>query len=126
MKRLLLALITMLALTFIIVPTTSAATDVFKGPCSGAGATSAVCQGRSTSNPLVGPDGLLLKVTRIVGIIAGAAAVIVIIISGLRYILSAGDSTAAKTARNGLIYAVAGLFVIILAQAIIGFIITKL
>lgn len=49
----------------------------------------------------------------------GAVAVLMIVISGLRYITSAGDPQKASQAKNGIIYALVGIAVALAAQAII-------
>ena len=54
--------------------------------------------------------------------ILGAVAVIMIIIGGLKYVLSNGDSSAMTSAKNTILYAVIGLVVAILAYAIVNFI----
>jgi len=58
--------------------------------------------------------------------IIGALAVLIIVISGLRYILSAGDPQKTATAREGIIYALAGLAVAISAEAIVAFVVRRL
>lgn len=64
-------------------------------------------------------DVLLLVVNGLI-IVAGLLAVIYIIWSGYRYIVSAGDPEGAQKARNGLLYAVIGIVVIALSYAIIN------
>lgn len=54
--------------------------------------------------------------------IVGVAAVIMIIISGFRFVTSGGDANATKSARSGILYAVVGLVVVLLAQAIVWFV----
>jgi hypothetical protein len=61
----------------------------------------------------------------ILSAIVGIAAVIVIIISGLRFITANGDASSVATARNGIIYAVAGLIIVALSQAIVHFVLGK-
>lgn len=102
--------------------------DIYGGvKCSGDTAHTAVCRDKDPANdPLTGANGLLQKITNIVAIIAGAAAVIIIIISGLRYITSGGDSNAVSNAKNALIGALIGLTVIVLARALISFVLRKL
>ena len=56
-------------------------------------------------------------------IVAGFVAVIVIIIGGIRYATSAGDSSSVQSAKNTVQYAVIGLVVIIMAAAITDFVI---
>jgi hypothetical protein len=105
-----------------------AATDIFKDACSsGAANSSAVCKnGETTTNPLTGSNGLVVKITRIIAFVAGAAAVVIIMISGLRYINSGGDASKATQARNGIIYALVGLIVIISAQFIISLVMSRI
>lgn len=55
--------------------------------------------------------------------VIGAVAVIMIIIGGLRYTISNGDSGQVTSAKNTILYAVIGLVVAILAYAIVNFII---
>ena len=54
--------------------------------------------------------------------VLGAIAVIMIIIGGFRYVLSAGESSAITAAKNTIFYAVIGLVVAILAFAIVNFV----
>ena len=53
----------------------------------------------------------------------GAIAVIMIIIGGIRYATSNGDSGAIKGAKDTILYAVIGLIVAILAYAIVNFVV---
>lgn len=57
--------------------------------------------------------------------IAGIAAVIVIIIGGIRYATSNGDSSGMQAAKNTILYAVVGLIVVIMAAAITAFVINS-
>jgi hypothetical protein len=104
-----------------------AATNLFGDACaSKAAKESAVCQKEQTESPLTGSNGLIIKITRIIAFVAGAAAVVIIILSGLQYINSGGDATKATQARNGIIYALVGLIVIISAQYIISLVISRI
>ncbi len=49
-------------------------------------------------------------------------AVIVIIVAGIRLVVSGADEGQREKARNTVIYAVVGLILILLAQAIVGFV----
>lgn len=53
--------------------------------------------------------------------VAGVAAVIMIIVGGLRYVTSAGSADASKSAKNTILYAVVGLVIVALAQLIVHF-----
>jgi len=56
-------------------------------------------------------------------IAGGIACVIVIIVAGILYSLSAGDSNQIKIAKNAILYAVVGLVVIMMAFTITAFVI---
>ncbi len=55
--------------------------------------------------------------------ILGAIAVLMIVIGGIRYATSAGDSAAITGAKNTILYSVIGLVVAILAFAIVNFVV---
>jgi hypothetical protein len=128
MKRLKL-LLASLALAFVLVPAVPAvaATDVFKGACeTSGGQSSTACQTKTTDNPLTGPNGTITKVTKLMGFIAGVAAIIMLIVSGLMYVISDGDSVKINSARTSLIYALIGLAVVGVAQGIVTFVLNRL
>lgn len=108
-------------------PLTASAYDVFGGAdCSGKAAKSAVCSSKTTEDPISGPNGVLINVAHIIAFIAGAAAIIVIIVSGIRFITSSGDAAKVTQARKTLTGAVIGLVVIILAHTLIVFILKQI
>lgn len=61
----------------------------------------------------------------IFSLIVGVIAVVMIIIGGLKYITSGGDSNSVSSAKNTLLYAVIGLVVVVLAQAIVFFVLDE-
>lgn len=70
--------------------------------------------------------GLGPKVAHLINIfsaIIGIAAVVIIIYAGFRYVTSAGSQEGVKAAKDAIIYAVVGLIVVALAQAIVHFVI---
>jgi hypothetical protein len=71
------------------------------------------------------PDTFEAILSIIFGII-GTLALLIIVISGFRYITSAGDPQKANKARGGIIYALIGLVVAISAQAIMSFIVRRI
>ena len=77
-------------------------------------------------NPLTGTDGLLYKISTIIATVAGIVAIIVIVVSGFRYITSGGDAQKTASAKSTLIGAIIGLIIIVLAQSIITFVVRKL
>lgn len=103
-----------------------AATDVFQGACSGTGSSnSAACQAKG-DDPLTGPNGIITRATRLVGYITGVAAIIIMIVGGFMYVTSDGDSSKISNAKNTVIYAFVGLIIVIAAQAIIVFILSRI
>lgn len=71
-------------------------------------------------------NDLLSKVINILSLIAGVVAVIMIIIGGVRYITSQGESASTAAAKNTIIYAIVGLVIVALAQIIVRFVLAKI
>lgn len=122
MKHLKLLLAT-LAVIFCLTPAFAgpayAATNVFKGACEAKGSgDSSACQ-QNGKDPLTGANGLLVKVSRIISFMAGVAAIILILVSGLMYVMSSGDSSRVASAKTTLIYAAVGLVIVGVAQGIV-------
>lgn len=55
--------------------------------------------------------------------VLGAIAVVMIVIGGIRYTVSNGDTSAVTGAKNTILYAVIGLVVAIMAYAIVNFVV---
>lgn len=87
------------------------------------GATSA--KGEDQQENLFGPDGLFQTITNVLLFVIGAVSVIMLIIGGIRYVVSGGDSSAVTSAKNTILYAVIGIVVAILAYAMVNFVITS-
>lgn len=68
---------------------------------------------------------IVRTVVNIFSLIVGVVAVIMIILGGLRYITSGGDSNNVSSAKNTIIYAIIGLVVVALAQFIVQFVLNK-
>ena len=92
--------------------------------CNGPAASSPVCHA-STTDPLTGSNGIIVKATNLIALIAGIAAVIMIVIAGIKFITSQGDTTSVSEARKTIIYASVGLVVIVLSKTIITFVVSK-
>jgi hypothetical protein len=58
--------------------------------------------------------------------IVGGLALLMVIVSGLRYVLSAGDPQKTSKAKSGIIYSLVGLVIAITAQAIVLFVANRL
>jgi hypothetical protein len=70
-------------------------------------------------------NNIIRLVINIFSILVGVVAVIMIIIGGLKYITSGGDSSNVTGAKNTILYAVVGLVVVAMAQFIVRFVLTK-
>lgn len=70
-------------------------------------------------------DSIIRLVINIFSLIVGVISVIMIIIGGLKYITSGGDSGNVSGAKNTILYAVIGLVVVALAQVIVRFVLEK-
>ena len=82
-------------------------------------------KGNNQPDKLEGQEGIFKKVTDVLLFLAGAVAVIVLIIGGIRYVISSGDSGQLQSAKNTILYAVVGLVVVIMAYAIVNFVINQ-
>jgi hypothetical protein len=72
-----------------------------------------------------GVTNMIRAVIRVLSIIVGIAAVIMIIVSGYKYIVSGGDSGKISSAKQTLIYALVGLVIVALSQLLIHFVLTQ-
>lgn len=70
-------------------------------------------------------QGLLNTVINIFSLVVGVIAVIMIIVGGLRYITSGGDSGKVSAAKTTIIYALVGLVIVALAQLIVHFVLSQ-
>ena len=68
----------------------------------------------------------LSQVVNILSLVVGVTAVIVMIIQGLRLVLSEGKAENVNNARSGIIYAVIGLVVAALAQVLVWTVLNRL
>jgi hypothetical protein len=66
--------------------------------------------------------GQIKIVVNILLFILGAIAVIMIVVGGIRYTTSGGDSSGITGAKNTILYAVIGLVVAVMAYAIVNFV----
>jgi uncharacterized membrane protein YuzA (DUF378 family) len=80
----------------------------------------AECKGTSTDL-----NGVISAVLKVLTAIVGVAAVVMVIISGFRYITSGGDAAKVGSAKSALIYALVGLVLVALAQVLVRFVFNK-
>lgn len=95
--------------------------DVFKEACSNTN--SELCR---NNEPLFGAGSIWMNIINTLIFIIGAIAVLMIVIGGLKYVLSGGDQAAVNSAKNTILYSIIGLIVAILANAIVNFTINAL
>lgn len=127
MKKL-MVLSTMLALFFSVsaTPSLAYAFDPFGDVCTSKTINSPTCRTRSNSNPLLGPSGVITRVIQLIVMVAGVATVIMLIFGGIRYIISVGDPSNVNSAKNTILYALIGLGVTVISQAIVSFVLRRL
>ena len=87
----------------------------------GSGAASEVCAGGDEQ-----VNGFIKNIVNTLLFIIGALAVIMLIIGGIRYTTSAGNSSQTTAAKNTILYAIVGLVLAIFAYAIVNFLIDRL
>ena len=75
---------------------------------------------------LFGDNGVFKQITNTILYIVGIIAVIMLIIGGIKYVVSGGDSKKVTDAKNTVLYAIIGLVVCFLAFAIVNFVISSL
>lgn len=88
------------------------------------GAEAARCDGCPEN--LFGDTGVFRQITNVVLYIVGVIAVIMLIIGGIKYVVSGGDAKKVTDAKNTVLYAIIGLIIAFLAFAIVNFVITTL
>lgn len=141
MIRRLLASVLLVTICFAAAPATTSAFDPFNNNvCNGNTTDAAACHS-TTNNPLSydpndpnsAHSAVLIRVTNIIAYLAGAIAVIMIIVAGIRFITSGSDvSTGSRTdtdveeARRTIASALVGLAIIVLAKVIITYVIKRL
>ena len=117
----------------IITPAMLAATFVTlsiygKGVSAQSSIQSGASAARGTGQPesLFGDSGIISSITNTLLYVVGALAVIMIIVGGIRYATSGGNSSAVTAAKNTILYAVVGLIVAFLAFAAVNFILAAI
>lgn len=122
LKKLHLIIFSSLALAFggaLLAPAASAI-DVFP-ECDGRN--DAVCRDARAQEPGGSAVGIAQSITSALLWIIGILAVIMIVVGGLKYVISNGDANRIQSAKNTILYAVIGLVVAILGQAIVLFVV---
>lgn len=97
---------------------------IFSLPTSAIGIMEGVqaAQGNGTPTTLFGGGGVITTITNTMLFLIGALSVIMIIIGGIRYTVSGGNSANVTAAKNTVMYAIVGLIIAFLAFAIVNFV----
>jgi hypothetical protein len=122
MKKLLIGLALLLGfgmVTPVMTMQNVALADTKTAICEGVGATGADCATGGTQTDV---NKLVATIINIFSWIVGVVAVIMVIFGGFRYITSGGDSNKVSSAKNTILYALIGLIIVALAQAIVIFV----
>jgi hypothetical protein len=127
-SKLLAVCLISLLLSIISLTPTARAFNAFSNACGGgSGAASTVCRNQTqVNNPVTGSGSIFEHIINLVTLVTGIIAVIVIIVSGIRFATSSGDPNSLTQARNTILYTVIGLVVLLLARSIIVFVINRL
>lgn len=99
------------------------AVNVFQD-CSGDAANTSICRATS-SDKLFGAGGIWNKILNVFTLSIGAVSVLMIVIGGFRYTTSNGDAQQLTSAKNTILYAVVGLVLAAMANAIVNFVLTN-
>lgn len=78
------------------------------------------------SNSFFGANGILTRVARLIAIATGIVSLVMIIYGGLRYTTASGDTGKLATARDTILYALAGLIIAAMAQAIVVYVLNRI
>ncbi|HET7060359.1 MAG TPA: hypothetical protein VFH99_03540 [Candidatus Saccharimonadales bacterium] len=76
-------------------------------------------QNNTDANPII---KIIKAAIEVLSFIIGAAAVIGIVVSGIRMMTAGGNSESVASARSGLIYSLIGIAVVVLAQVLVAFV----
>lgn len=124
MKRILLIVTAFLSVLAVSTPAVVMAATAKDSVCEGVGLTTGT---NGCAEPADSPDveTTILNVIRLLGLIVGIASVIMIIFGGFRFITSSGDSAKIASARDTVLYAIVGLVVAALSQAIVAWVLSR-
>lgn len=107
-----------ISLLGVFTPVVSAANGI--NICSDGNENSVYCQNKNTGETQV--NGIIKTIVEVLLMAVGAISIIMIVIGGILFALSSGDTQKAAKARSTILYAVVGLIVSIFASAIVNFV----
>lgn len=83
-------------------------------------------KGDDQATNLFGTGGIFATITNVLLFLIGAISVIMLIIGGIRYVVSGGDQAQVTGAKNTILYAIIGIIVAFLAYAAVRFVTNSL
>ena len=89
-----------------------------------AGANSAYGEGQATE--LFGSNGIFTKIISTLLFLVGVMSVIMLIVGGMRYVISSGNAHSVNDAKNTILYAIVGIVASLIAYAVINFVLSSL
>jgi hypothetical protein len=129
MRKIILSLILTISLALPLVASASAAPITTSTQCPGSTTSQGqILEGVGETGSHCDSSGVSSLLSTIVGILSyvvGAVAILMVIVSGFKYITSGGDSAKVGNAKNTLIYAVIGVAVAALAQLMVHYVLSK-
>lgn len=114
-----------LMLGVLALPTAVGAVGLSEGAGAAKGDDQTQCLFGTEGTACEGKTPMFRVITNVLLFIIGAISVIMLIIGGIRYTVSGGDSAAVKSAKDTILYAIIGIVVAILAYAVVNFVITS-
>ncbi len=127
LKLFILSAITALSSLLIFSPSVAQAA-LFSGAkgeaCSGAALQATAHSCSSTSGTTL--NKIIKVALDLLSIVVGIISVVMIIVGGIKYSLSQGDSAQTNSAKNTVLFAIVGLVIVGLAQVIVKFVLNKL
>ena len=103
---------------FVFVPVSTVGAQALDGVCATNPGESAVCANKEEK-----AEGFVGTLVNVLLYILGAISVIVLIIGGILYVISGGNSSSVTKAKNTITYAIVGLLVSFLAYAIVNWVV---
>lgn len=119
-SSLVLALVPMLTPAVVLAAPPNIGQQVNQGTCLEVGDA-----GCAAEDPQQKVNNIITTVINIFSLVVGVVSVIMIIIGGLKYITSGGESNNVTSAKNTIMYALIGLVIVVLAQVIVRFVLTR-
>lgn len=105
------------SLALVVFPVAAQITQVGESDCTALGIS---CTGNEDTNSF---RNTIIDIVNVILTLVGVVAAIYLVLGGVRYVLSEGEESQARKAKNTIIYAVIGIIVIGLSAAIVNFVI---